>query len=259
MRGPNALEEVCPMSFRDKVAIISGAASGMGLLSAQELAKAGAKVLLTDVDAAAVEAAAAGIRTSGGEAVGLKVDVRRYDEVKKAADTALEKFGRIDLLLNFAGGAETRVCNCPKPFHELPVEVIDWGLDVNLKGAVYFCHAVMGTMIRQKSGVIITMGSVTGVEGSAGAVNYSAAKSGIIGLTKALALAGAPHGVRACCVSPGPVLTRPAMANMKTRLGRAAEPREVVDLILYLCSEKAAFITGSNYLIDGGRTCGGMN
>ncbi|OGV67647.1 MAG: hypothetical protein A3K19_14695 [Lentisphaerae bacterium RIFOXYB12_FULL_65_16] len=247
------------MSFTGRVAIITGAASGMGLLSAQELAKAGAKVLLTDVDAEAVEAAAAGIRKDGGEALGLQVDVRKYDEVKRAADMALQKFGRIDILLNFAGGAETRVCNCHKPFHELPVDVIDWGLDVNLKGAVYFCHAVMGAMIKQKSGVMINLGSVTGVEGSAGAVNYSAAKSGIIGLTKSLALCGAPHGVRACCVSPGPVLTRPGMANMKTRLGRAAEPKEVVDLILYLCSDKAAFITGSNYMIDGGRTCGGMD
>jgi NAD(P)-dependent dehydrogenase (short-subunit alcohol dehydrogenase family) len=247
------------MSFKDNVAIITGAASGMGLLSAQELARDGAKVLLTDVNAAAVEAAAEGIRKTAGAALGLNVDVRKYDEVKKAADTALEKFGRIDILLNFAGGAETRVCNCRKPFHELPVEVIDWGLDVNLKGAVYFCHAVLGTMIKQKRGVIVNLGSVSGTEGSAGAVNYSAAKSGIIGLTKALALCGAPHGVRACCVSPGPVLTRAAMANMKTRLGRAAEPKEVVDLILYLCSEKAAFITGSNYMIDGGRTCGGMD
>ncbi|MBN2452216.1 MAG: SDR family oxidoreductase [Lentisphaeria bacterium] len=247
------------MSFRDKVAIVTGAASGMGLLSAQELSRDGARVVLADVNAEAVEAAAEGIRGNGNEAIGLTVDVRRYDQVKRAADMALTTFGRIDILLNFAGGAETRVCRCPKPFHELPVEVIDWGLDVNLKGTVYFCHAVLGAMIRQKSGVIVNLGSVSGIEGAAGAVNYSAAKSGIIGLTKSLALAGAPHGVRACCVSPGPVLTRPAMANMKTRLGRAAEPKEIVDLILYLCSEKAAFITGSNYIIDGGRTCGAMD
>ena len=245
------------MSLDDRVAIISGAASGMGLLAAQTLARDGARVVLTDVDPEAVEAAAAGIRTSGGQAIGLVVDVRAYPQVKAAVDTTLERHGRVDMLLNFAGGAETRVQNCHRPFHELPVEVIDWGLDVNLKGTVYFCHAVLGAMIRQQRGVIINLGSVTGVEGSAGAVNYSAAKSGVIGLTKALALCGAPHGVRACCVSPGPVLTRPGMAGMRTRLGRAAEPQEVVDLILYLCSDKAAFITGSNHMIDGGRTCGG--
>ena len=87
------------MSFNDKVAIITGAASGMGLLSAQELAKDGAKVLLTDVNAEAVEAAAEAIRRNGGEAIGLQVDVRKYEQVKNAADTALEKFGRVDLIL----------------------------------------------------------------------------------------------------------------------------------------------------------------
>jgi NAD(P)-dependent dehydrogenase (short-subunit alcohol dehydrogenase family) len=246
------------MRFKDQTAIITGAASGMGLLSAQLLAAEGAKVVLTDINQDAVEAAAEAIRQTGAQAIGIQVDVRNYEQVEGACNTALKTFGSIDIMMNYAGGAETRMLNCHKPFHELPVEVIDWGLDVNLKGAVYFCRAVLGTMIEQKSGVIINLGSVTGVEGSAGAVNYSAAKSGIIGLTKALALCGAPHGVRACCVSPGPVLTRPGMANMKTRLGRAAEPQEVVDLILYLCSDKAAFITGTNYLIDGGRTCGGM-
>jgi len=89
-------------------------------------------------------------------------------------------------------------------------------------------------------------------------LDYGAAKSGMIGLTKSLALYGAPHGIRACCVSAGPVLTRPEMAMMKTRLGRAAAPQEIVDLILYLCSDKAAFITGANYIIDGGRSLRGL-
>ena len=248
------------MQFENKVAMITGAASGMGLLSAQKLAEEGAKVVLTDVNADAVAVAADAIRGNGGDAIGIPVDVRDYGQVEAAATAALEKFGRIDLLLNCAGGAEGRMLKCGLPFHEMPIEVIDWGLDVNLKGVVYCCRAVLGTMIQQKSGVIINLGSVTGIQGDGyGAVNYSAAKSGIIGLTKSIALCGAPHGVRCCCVSPGPVLTRPGMANMKTRLGRAAEPIEIVDLILYLCSDKAAFITGTNYLIDGGRTIGGMD
>lgn len=248
------------MRFKNKVVIISGAASGMGLLSAQNFVREGAKVVLTDINAEALAAATKDICKNGGEAIDILVDIRDYEQVKNAADKALKKYGSIDIMLNFAGGAEGRVLNCPAPFHEMPIEVIDWGLDVNLKGAVYFCRAVLGTMIKQKSGVIINLGSVTGVEGGGpGAVNYSAAKSGIIGLTKSLAFCGAAHGVRACCVSPGPVLTRPGMANMPTRLGRAAEPQEVIDLILYLCSEKATFITGTNYLIDGGRSCGGMD
>ena len=201
--------------------------------------------------------AAAQIREQGGEAIGVKVDVRDYDQVKAATDLAVERYGRIDILHNCAGGYPARMRGCPGPFHEVDPEVISWGLDVNLKGALFFCHAVLGPMIARQSGVIINMGSVDGVTGSM-APDYGASKSAMIGLTKSLAVYGAPHGIRSCCVSPGPVLTRPEMANMKTRLGRAAEPQEIVNLILYLCSDEAAFITGANYVIDGGRSVGGM-
>jgi len=245
------------MRFTDRVAIVSGAASGIGLLSAQRLAAEGAKVVLTDVNAGAVEAAAEAIREQGGQAVAMEVDVRCYDQVEAAVEAAVERYGSADILLNCAGGASSRVWGRSEPFHEMPIEVIDWGLDVNLKGAVYFCRAVLGQMVRQESGVVINMGSVDGVTGS-WCLDYGAAKSAMIGLTKSVALYGASHGIRSCCVSPGPVLTRPEMANMKTRLGRAADPDEIVNLILYLCSDDAAFITGANYVIDGGRSIGGM-
>jgi len=244
------------MRFADRVAILSGAASGIGLETARRLAAEGARVVLTDVDGDAADAAARQLCAEGAEAIGAQVDVRRYDQVQAAVALAIDRYARVDILLNCAGGNSARVFGRSVPFHELEVEVIDWGLDVNLKGAVYFCHAVLGQMIRQESGVVINMGSVDGVTGCA-SPDYSAAKSGMIGLTKSIAIIGAPHGVRACCVSPGPVLTRPAMAKMKTRLGRAAEPEEIANLILYLCSDEAAFITGANYLIDGGRSIGG--
>ena len=112
----------------------------------------------------------------------------------------------------------------------------------------------MKQMVAQKSGIIVNIGSITGEEGCPSAIDYSAAKSGVMyGLTKSLALYGAQYGIRVCCISPGPVLTRAAMSNMSTLIGRAADPQEIVDLILYVASEKGAFITGTNYLIDGGR------
>lgn len=245
------------MKLSDRVAIVSGAASGMGLLAAQRFAQQGARVVLTDINEEAVIEAAERIRAEGGEAIGLRVDVRCFDQVQAAVELAVERYGSVDILLNCAGGNSARVFGRSEPFHELPIEVIDWGMDVNFKGPVYFCRAVLGHMIRNKRGVVINMGSVDGVTGSM-SLDYGASKTGMIGLTRSLALYGAPHGIRACCVSPGPVLTRPEMAKMKTRLGRAAEPKEIVNLILYLVSDEAAFITGANYVIDGGRSVGAM-
>lgn len=247
------------MRFKNKVAVITGASTGIGYLTAESLAKEGAVVALLGTKQATINEAAKRISSQGFDALGYEVDVRDYSKVSACVDDLIAKYGHIDILVNCAGGASIRVFNRTEPFHEMPIEFLDWGIDVNLKGSLHMAHAVIGHMIEQKCGVIINVGSIDGQTGGA-AIDYSAAKSGVMnGLTKSLALYGAPHGVRCCCVSPGPVLTRPAMAKMKTPLGRAAETHEVVDLILYLCSDQAAFITGSNYLIDGGRSCGAQN
>lgn len=247
------------MSFAEKVAIITGASTGIGYLAAENLALEGAVVFLIGTKEATIEEAAKKIRDKGGKAFGYQADVRDYDRIKEVTEKIYDEYSHIDILINCAGGASIRVFNRTEPFHEMPIEYLDWGLDVNLKGPMHMAHAVIGRMIEQKSGVIINIGSIDGQTGSA-AIDYSAAKSGVMnGLTKSLALYGAPYGVRCCCVSPGPVLTRPAMAKMRTPLGRAAETKEIVDLILYLCSDKAAFVTGSNYMIDGGRSCGAQN
>lgn len=187
------------------------------------------------------------------------MDIRDYGAIEVAVKEIHEKYGRIDIVVNSAGGSSSRVFRRKESFRDLPIEVIDWGIDVNLKGQIYMARACIGYMMDRGSGVIINLGSVVGQTGSM-SIDYSTAKSGAMnGLTKSLALYGAPYGVRACCVSPGPVLTRPGMAKMKTPLGRAAQPEEIVDLIEYLCSDKAGFITGVNYMIDGGRSCGGKD
>lgn len=242
------------MSFQGKTVLITGGASGIGLLSGQCYAREGANVVLVDINQETLDACVAEIAAHPAQVMGVCIDIRDYEQVCRARDAAVERFGAIDILLNCAGGAETRICKASGEFMDLPIEVIDFGIDVNLKGALYMDHAVLSQMRKQNSGVIIHMGSITGEEGSARSVAYSASKSALMnGVTKSIAQAGAPYNVRCCCVAPGPVLTRAAMANMKTLMGRAANTQEIVDLILYLTSEKAAFITGTSYLIDGGR------
>ncbi len=244
------------MSFQNKTAIVTGAASGIGFLTAENLAARGTYVFMADINIAEAKKAADKISHNEGFAEAVQVDVRDYASVKHLVDLVIEKRKALDFLINCAGGYSARVFGRNETFKDLDISVIDWGIDVNFKGPIYFAHAAIGHMMAQKSGVIINLGSVEGQTGSL-AIDYCAEKSGIMhGFTKSLALYGAPHNVRVCCVSPGPVMTRPAMANMRTALGRAAQTQEVVDLILFLCSDKAGFITGTNYLIDGGRSCG---
>ena len=242
------------MEFQNKTVLITGAASGMGLLAAKCFAREGASIVLVDINKEALDAAVAEVRAITENVIGVRTDVTDYEQVVACRDRAVEAFGSIDILIPCAGGAEARLCHQKGVFHHQPIEVIDFGLDLNLKGALYFDHAVLQQMEKQQSGVIIHLGSITGEEGSPSNVAYSASKTALMnGALKSLALCGARFGVRVCTVAPGPVLTREAMANMPTLMGRAAETQEIVDLIMYLASDKAAFITGESILIDGGR------
>ena len=241
-------------TFAGKTAVISGAASGMGLCSSKTLVAAGANVFMCDINGEGVRKAADEINASGapGKAYAVEMDVRKFADCERSAAQAIEKTGKIDLVINFAGGNEARCCSSYKPIYEQPQEVIDWGLDTNLKGAVYFSRACMPYMVKAKSGVIVTLGSVTGFECDAGST-YGITKAGLDRLALVLAKAGSPYGIRAFCVAPGPVLTRPAMAKMQTALGFASEPQEVVDYILFMASPKGRSITGSTHVIDAGR------
>ena len=247
------------MEFENQVAISTGAASGMGLLFAQCFAAEGGNVVLCDVNEAVLMEKVEEINARGvGRAIGMVCDVRDYAQVCAVRDRAVEEFGRIDVMASFAGGTAVRMCKVDREQHpefpDVPIEVYDWGLDVNLKGPFYFAHAVCAQMRKQKSGLILNIGSISGAEGDAYGVEYPTAKSALMnGLTKSLAQFGAPYGIRCVCISPGPVLTRAAMANMRTMLGRAAEPQEIIDLCLYVASKKGSFINGENILIDGGR------
>ncbi len=251
------------MNFQGKTAISTGAASGMGLLFAQNFASLGGNVVLCDVNESVLNEKVAEINARNqGKAIGVACDVRDYKQVCAARDKAVETFGSIDVMANFAGGTAVRMQKVDRQkypeFPDVPIEVYDWGIDVNLKGPFYFAHAVLSQMRAQKSGFIINIGSITGAEGDGYGMEYPTSKAGLMyGLTKSIAQYGAKYGIRSVCVSPGPVLTRASMASMKTLLGRAAEPQEIIDLCLFLASEKGQFINGENIMIDGGRNAMG--
>ncbi|NLE12952.1 MAG: SDR family oxidoreductase [Clostridiales bacterium] len=241
--------------FQGKTAVITGGASGMGLLSGKNYAKNGANVVLVDINREALDECVKEIEAYPANVLGVCIDIRDYDKVCEARDKAVERFGTIDILINAAGGAECRICKAPAgPFFDMPIDIYDFGIDVNLKGALYFDHACMKVMAAQKSGVIVHFGSITGEEGCGKNIAYSASKCALMyGMNKSIAQAGAPYNIRSVAIAPGPVLTRPAMANMKTMVGRAAEVQEIVDMILYVTSKKGAFINGTHILMDGGR------
>jgi len=249
------------MDFTNKTAISTGAASGMGLLFAQNWTELGGNVLMCDVNEPMLKEKVDEINAKGGgRAVGFICDVRDYRQVCAARDKAVKEFKTIDVMANFAGGTATRmlkgkyVAEGKGEFPDIPIDVFDWGIDVNLKGPFYFGHAVLKVMREQNSGLIINIGSITGSEGSALGMDYSTSKAGLMyGLTKSEAQYGARYNIRAVCIAPGPVLTRANMANMKTLMGRAADPQEIIDLALYLASEKGQFINGETIMIDGGR------
>ena len=251
------------MNFTNKTTIVTGAASGMGLLFSENFAALGGNVVMCDINSQVLDEKAAEINSAGrGRAVGAVCDVRDYVQVCAARDKAVETFGSVDLMVNFAGGYAPRMRNVDRTQHpefpDVPMEVFDWGIDVNLKGPFYFAHAVLKQMRDQKSGLIINIGSIVGAEGDEYGMEYPTSKAGLMyGLTKSIAQYGSKYNIRCVCISPGPVLTRPNMAEMKTLLGRAAEPQEIVDLCLFVASDKGQFINGENIMIDGGRNAMG--
>ncbi len=251
------------MDFTNKTAISTGAASGMGLLFAENFAELGGNVVMCDVNENVLTEKVNSINEKGkGKAIGVICDVRDYKQICAARDKAVEDFGSIDIMANFAGGTAVRMQKVDRSlypeFPDVPIDVYDWGIDVNLKGPFYFAHAVLKQMREQQSGLIINIGSITGEEGDSYGMDYPTSKAGLMhGLTKSIAQYGSKYGIRCVCVSPGPVLTRAAMSSMKTLLGRAAEPQEIIDLVLFLASDKGQFINGENIMIDGGRNAMG--
>ena len=243
-----------PQPLKDRVAIVTGAAQGIGHAIAQRLASEGARVAIIDIDGPAAQAAAAQM---GQDPLAIAADVSSENDVDRAFAQVVDQLGRLDILINNAGivGSDT-------PVHDLQVSDWDRVLDINLKGTFLCSRAAVRYMIPQKSGVIASMASISGKEGNANMAPYSVSKAGIIGFTKTLAKEMLEHGIRVNCVAPA-LIDSPLLDGMeaervefltsKIPLGRLGRPEEVAAMILFLVSDASTFTTGACLDISGGR------
>ena len=236
-----------------RVAIITGGASGIGKATAERFSKEGIIPVIFDLD---INKATELAEALGSMAV--KLDVTDYNACKHAADKVFERYGRIDILVCCAGGAPARILNQPGNFADIDISRVRFGIELNHMGAINCCHVVINHMIKAGYGRIIFLGSAAGIVGASGGVEYSASKGGLMSFTKSLAMEVGRQGLRVNIVSPGPIMTRPGMASGNTFLGRCGEPEEVASMINYLVSDEASFLTGQNFIVDGGRTLGGL-
>ncbi|HEX6536968.1 MAG TPA: SDR family NAD(P)-dependent oxidoreductase [Gemmatimonadaceae bacterium] len=241
--------------FEGKVAIVTGAASGIGAAIAKRLAGEGAAIVVSDLDGSAATAVANGLRTDGARALATATDVGDEDAVRSLVDRTVSEMGALDVMVNNAGIGEAST-----PIDERAAD--DWHrvIRVNLDGVFYGVkHAARVMKARGRGGVIVNMSSILGIVGFSGAPAYTAAKHGVDGLTQAAALELAPAAIRVLAVNPAFIRT-PLITGMESAvlplhpLGRLGEADEVAGLVAYLASDEAAFITGGTYLIDGGYT-----
>ncbi len=247
--------------FAGSVALITGGGGGIGRATALAFARAGARLMLGDLDLAAVEETARLVNVAGGEAHALRCDVARPEEAEALVQAAVTRLGRLDYALNNAGIEATQEGTA-----RLPNEAWERTIAINLSGVFYCMRAEIAAM-RANGGVIVNMASALGLVGFAGAAAYVAAKHGVIGLTRSAALEYATRGIRVNAVCPGfietPMLERAGVTSDPARramieglhpMGRMGQPEEIAGAVLYLCSAAASFVTGHALVVDGGYT-----
>ena len=254
---------VYSMLLDGKIAIVTGASQGIGQACAERLARDGAKVVVSDVNDEMGAKVVAGIKAAGGEAIYHRCDVSQKLDVHNLVAQTLEHFQAIDVLVNNAGIVDD------KPFLDLDESEFDRILRINLKGSFLCAQAVARQMVKQvetgrPAGAIVNMSSINAWFGLPAHVAYSTSKGGVTQLTKSMAIALAPHGIRVNAVGPGSIET-PMLAEVvkdkafrtkalsRTPIGRFGKPKEMAAVVAWLASEQASYVTGTTVYADGGR------
>jgi len=246
--------------LKNKVVIITGGRRGMGKADALLMARAGAKIVVSDISQEECQKVADEIKKEGGEAIAIKCDVSNKAEVDNMVKAAVDKWGKVDILVNNAG-----ICQF-KPFLEMTEADWDRTIDINLKGYFLCAQAAAKEMAKQKSGVIVNVASIAmgqqGV-GMPAIVHYCASKGGIVAMTEALAVELAPYNIRVNAIAPGAIdtpmiqeagLDQKALEGLLTRvpMKRTGRPEEIASTVLFLASDASSYITGATIVVDGG-------
>ncbi|MGN6719082.1 MAG: SDR family oxidoreductase [Candidatus Binatia bacterium] len=241
-----------------KVAVVTGGAGGIGQAVAERFAQDGSRILLLDVNAQTGNQVAAALLERGAKTAFFPIDVTQESEVQALFEQIVAAHKRIDVLVNVAGGSLHR-----HPLANFPLSHWRAVLDANLTSTFLCCRAVIAPMVAQKSGAIINVSSDIAFSGDAGRSAYAAAKAGILGLTRSLALELAPSSIRVNAVAPGRIATPRVRANYsdtewqaaakRIPLGHAGEPQDVAEIVAFLATDAAKHITGQTIHVNGGR------
>jgi NAD(P)-dependent dehydrogenase (short-subunit alcohol dehydrogenase family) len=246
--------------MQGRVALVAGASRGIGAVTAEAFAAAGASVVLAARDLGALETVAHGIQAHGGRAIAVRTDVTDVASARNLVDQAMAAYGRLDFAFNNAAGGPL-----PAPLADIDPAEFDQGIATHIRGTFLGMKFQIGAMLASGGGAIVNMASVAGVNGTANLAAYVAGKAGIIGLTKVAALDYADQGIRVNVVAPGPILTyhlvaagpeAQRLAGLSTPMRRTGTAAEVARTVLWLCSDESAFITGTVIPIDGGQLAG---
>lgn len=243
------------MQLKDKVALVTGAAQGIGKALAQVFAKEGAAVVVSDINLEVATQTTNEIKGTGAKAIALKMNVGDLSEVEAGVKKALQEMGKIDILVNNAGITKDNL------LFRMKKEDWDAVLSINLTGTFNLCKVVSRLMLRERYGRIINIASIVGEMGNIGQANYSASKAGVIGLTKTLARELAPRGINVNAIAPGFIQT--AMTDIipeetknkmmeQIPLGKLGQPKDVAAAALFLASSAADYITGQVINVNGG-------